>query len=293
MSKFYIDFEATQFTQEIISIGCICDNKKYFSTLVKPDGKKNKITKFITELTGITKEMLVDAPSADEAFSQLHSFVNENSDNDFPEFYCYGNSDKGFIEATIKKMGNMSSILFANNLMHSLQDFSTQVKHSFKVDCEVSLKKIYTLIMEEEIVQKHDALEDAIMLSEVASHLKEEYSDEDRIKLSELKVIKDNPYKNRVNKKAPDIWYEWICLHKDQLHSANTNADENKYACYCKTNKRIKYFDSYETAALWAIRFLSVPNRSPKNPDHVKNVVKNIDKAIKLERKYANIRWYK
>ena len=53
--RFFVDFEATQFSNRIISIGCVAANGNTFSTLVKP-GKK-KITKFITDLTGITNEI--------------------------------------------------------------------------------------------------------------------------------------------------------------------------------------------------------------------------------------------
>ena len=32
--KFYIDFEATQYTENIISIGCVAENGDSFSSLV-------------------------------------------------------------------------------------------------------------------------------------------------------------------------------------------------------------------------------------------------------------------
>lgn len=53
--KYFIDFEATQFSQEIISIGCIREDGQTFYALVAP--KKGKITPFITNLTGITAEI--------------------------------------------------------------------------------------------------------------------------------------------------------------------------------------------------------------------------------------------
>ena len=42
--KYFIDFEATQFTGVIISVGCINENGDEFYSLVKPD---KPITKFI------------------------------------------------------------------------------------------------------------------------------------------------------------------------------------------------------------------------------------------------------
>lgn len=66
--NFYIDFEATQFSEEIISIGCVSENDKMFYCLVKPSDPK-KITKFITELTGISAEKVKDSGlSPDQAF---------------------------------------------------------------------------------------------------------------------------------------------------------------------------------------------------------------------------------
>ena len=68
--KFYLDFEATRFSNRIISIGCVAENGATFYTLVKP-GDKKKVDKFITELTGITNEMLATAPDSDAAYIQF------------------------------------------------------------------------------------------------------------------------------------------------------------------------------------------------------------------------------
>ena len=72
--KFYLDLEAARFSNYIISIGCVCENGKTFSTFVKLP-KKKKVDKFITELTGITNDMLRNAPTADEAFNLLFDFT--------------------------------------------------------------------------------------------------------------------------------------------------------------------------------------------------------------------------
>lgn len=77
--NFYLDFEATQCSERIISIGCIADNGAKFRTLVKPV-KNEKVNKFIEELTGITNEMLETAPTADEAFNAFYEFVRNNND---------------------------------------------------------------------------------------------------------------------------------------------------------------------------------------------------------------------
>ena len=53
--NFYIDFEANQFSDRIISIGCISENGNNFYSLCRPSKPGETITNFITELTGITK----------------------------------------------------------------------------------------------------------------------------------------------------------------------------------------------------------------------------------------------
>ena len=45
--NFYIDFEANQFSDRIISIGCVSESNKTFYTLVKPCKDKEKLTSFI------------------------------------------------------------------------------------------------------------------------------------------------------------------------------------------------------------------------------------------------------
>lgn len=66
---FYFDFEATQFKENIIAIGATCEYGS-FDCLVRPP-KGDKVTKFITDLTGITPEMAETALSLDEAFFDL------------------------------------------------------------------------------------------------------------------------------------------------------------------------------------------------------------------------------
>ena len=56
--NFYIDFEATQPEQEIISIGVYCDNKESFYVLVKP--QFSKVSKYITDMTGIIHKDTAD-----------------------------------------------------------------------------------------------------------------------------------------------------------------------------------------------------------------------------------------
>ena len=163
--NFYLDFEATQFSERIISIGCIADNGARFKTLVKPV-KNEKVTAFITQLTGITNEMLENAPSADEAFNAFYEFVKTNNDGGTPTYYCYGDSDVKFIKHTVSGMNDFQAIMFASSIQALLVDYSAVVK-SYLSTRGLALKKLVALIRQvDEVEQNHDALDDAIMLKE-------------------------------------------------------------------------------------------------------------------------------
>lgn len=164
--NFYIDFEATQFSQEIISIGCVAENGNTFNCLVCPHDLK-KVTPFITELTGISREMLEEQGlSAEIAFYRLYEFVKENNGDEVPVYYCYGNSDKDFIRNTVKHMHNLNMIIFASSVQAMLVDYSNTVKNYLSTR-GLSLKKLVALIRHvDEVEQNHNALDDAMMLKE-------------------------------------------------------------------------------------------------------------------------------
>ena len=134
--KFYIDFEATQFGGRIISIGCVSENGQTFNTLVKPSKPKEGITKFITELTGITSEMIATAPTADDAFNDFFKWVCTVNDNCPPQYLCYGDSDGTFIEKTVKAITNTTTG-FLSNAIYPLEPLITnkeiKATNNFKI----------------------------------------------------------------------------------------------------------------------------------------------------------------
>ena len=165
--NFYLDFEATRFSNRIISIGCVAGTGETFETYVNP-GDKKKVDKFITELTGITNEMLADAPNADTAFKMLFDFIEANSDGEAPAYYVYGNSDVDFINSTLRHMSDTQACVCAQAIAGNLIDYASVVKKFFVAKSDLALRKVYMLIQEQkELVQKHDALEDARMLCTV------------------------------------------------------------------------------------------------------------------------------
>ena len=169
--NYYLDLEATQFTGKILSIGCICENGNTFYSLMKPKGK-NGVTKFITALTGITKEMIKCAPSPDEAFGKFQEFVRVNSNGEETFFYAYGDGDKEFIRHTCGDINNKQIRKFAVNLYCCIGDYSVKVREYFQLGKHaISLKKAVEYFEQQEIIQNHNALEDAEMLKEIADRI--------------------------------------------------------------------------------------------------------------------------
>lgn len=291
--KFFVDFEATQFSDRIINIGCTTEAGAKFSTLVKPSGKKaRKLTAFITELTGITREMIKSAPSANDAFNAFFDFVIENSPTEPNEFYCYGDADILFIEKTLNDITDTRAATFAKRLRNSLIDYSTVVKNYFQAENCIALRKIYSLILNDDVVQHHDALEDAQMLQVVVQNLTRRCVPEDKEKLAAMPTVKKPyPKSSKKLKKAPTKFVEWPPNKLD----ADTGADETNWDICCVSqngNDIIKYFDSMDTAALWVMRYAS-EKMSPKVPEHYDIIKRRINKSINENVVHYNFIWRK
>ena len=286
---FYLDFEATQFSNRIISIGCIAGNGNTFSTLVQPSDKK-KVNKFITELTGITNEMLVDAPSADEAFIELYNFFVANSDGKEPVYYVYGNSDADFLRATARHMEDTLACVTAQAIAGNLIDYAAVVKKFFAAKSDMALRKVYMLIQaEQNLIQKHDALEDAKMLETVVAHLHDKCKPEDK---DTILAMPSQPRPQTGNKKmAPEIFREWNKVSASKWE-ARTLADENMWVVKCTDNQtqQVKYFDSFNTAALWLIRY-SARNVSPKKAEAVQKIENAIKAAYQNKKSRYGCTW--
>lgn len=283
--KFYLDLEAARFSNYIISIGCICENGNTFSTFVKLP-KKKKVDKFITELTGITNDMLKDAPTADEAFNLLFDFIEaNNSDEVAPEYYCYGDSDAVFIHHTLTQMEDTRACVCAQAIEGSIIDYASVVKKFFVASNDLALRKVYMLIQaQQELVQKHDALEDALMLQTVVENLYDKCKPEDK------ETILAMPSQKRPQvKKAPALFQKWNSSPKWE---ADTLADKDTwmFKCVDQHSKDVKYFNNANTAALWVIKYIA-RNVSPKNADAVRRIEAAIASAPQTGKCRYNCYW--
>ena len=283
--KFFIDFEATRFSNRIINIGCIANNGAQFETLVKPVNKA-KVDKFITELTGITGEMLKNAPSADEAFNQLFDFIELNSDGQMPVYYCYGNTDADFLRHTVKYMEDTRACICAQAIQGTMIDYAPTVKNFFVADNEIALRKVYMLVTsQEELIQNHNALEDAMMLKTVVNKLYKVCKPEDKETVLSIPSQRTFPTKA----KAPEIFQSWERKNK---WCANTLANKDNWVFKCadKDNGNIKYFNNANTAALWVIKYMTT-KISPKDKKAVEIIEKNISCAAHKNKCRYNCYW--
>lgn len=290
--KFYVDFEATQFSERIISIGCVAENGQTFKTLVQPVNGE-KVNEFITKLTGITNEDLETAPTADEAFTKFYDWVQAMTYSQelytMPEFFCYGDCDKRFVKKTMKYMTSIVAYVFAVSLTSLMVDYSSSVKDYFHAKSRIGLKRIYNLLLAEETEQSHDALEDALMLRYVADNLEIKATPEDFVNLP---PVDHNPEIKAPKVKAPAIFLEWPASPKN-MFKADTKADSTNWkVCAIAPNNTTKYFDSMETACLWIIKYL-IQGRSPRKKDDLRHVEKRIinNTKDKSDNRYCGFKW--
>ena len=299
--NFYLDFEATQFSERIISIGCVAENGMTFNSLVNP-GKDAKITNFITQLTGITKEMIDGAESADNVFINFANWVVNIAicaKDPHPKYYVYGDNDAEFLQRTINHMSNPMAISFATSIKALMTDYSKTVKQHFGVS-QVGLNRVYQLLKDEEHIQKHDALEDAMMLKYVQEHLGDT-SQEDVAKLPPTKKRTYSGIDTPATIEEQEKYQTW---GKSDRNIVDTGADENNWAIRCEFpdnngDTQQKYFDSIRTAVFWAIKYVTKNKFKITKGEHIRNIRCGIELSIKNNEdgnpnlKYAKCFWYK
>lgn len=205
-----IDLETTGLDptfDEIIEVGAIRvrngDVTDTFSSLVKPE---KEVDAFITEITGITNEMLADAPSISEIFPDFLSFVS----NDIIVGHNV-NFDINFVYDTNSKLYNQ---YFSNS-------FTDTLRLSRRLLPELEHHRLKDLInhFEIDIERQHRSLDDCKSTLECYNKLKslavEKYDTLDnfyienkskrkkRLDLSQIKTAvtefdEDNPFFEKV-----------------------------------------------------------------------------------------------
>lgn len=174
----YVDFEATQWSNEIIAIGASCTFGE-IDCLVRPR-KLGKVTPFITRLTGITKEMLQFAEPIEKAFETFYFWVTEMQRYAMIEagsdvsiiYHCFGTSDKDFLNASMRKLSAHSIIKpFFCSMIKNLQDDSPRVSQYFCCSSSIGLYKALKFFCPTLNKQTHDPLDDAIALQQLMQYI--------------------------------------------------------------------------------------------------------------------------
>lgn len=169
--NYFVDFEATQFSNEIISIGCVREDGAEFYSEVRA---KKKITHFITSLTGITDEQNKAADSSDEVFTRFFDWLTAYP-NERAVFYCYGNTDINFVKKNLDLTKNIKAQAALSMIGINLHDYAPTAKVHFGLVKNISLIKLVAYYRGvESVEQTHDALEDARFLKEVYDHISTE-----------------------------------------------------------------------------------------------------------------------
>lgn len=260
----YFDFEATQFSERIISIGATCEYGE-FSCLISSFAKK--ITPFITQLTGITKEMVKGAPTADEAFGDLINWIQEVDCGEPIKYHCYGDSDKRFLRNTAKDIHNDRIADFVINMADTIIDDSLIVTRYFKLNTigvHKALKKFDPEIPD----QDHDALNDAILLYHLMEYIANVASIDDLLaEAIAIQVVREaKPKKKKEKKPKNERPYRIIVTHCTQSQS------------------KVRTFNSYSAAGMWL--YMKIKAKYPTTQKA--NIMKRVTKAIDNRVPYAN-----
>lgn len=267
--NFYLDFEATQYKNRILSIGCVADTGNTFYSLVNPEEKK--LTNFIINLTGITTEEMRAAPSADKAFLKLKQFIRDNSNNEETFFFVYGNADKHFLQRTMLIMRDASTITFVENLSESLIDYSNITVQYFHTEA-VSLKRALSYFRGESVQQDHDALDDSMMLKEVVENI------------TNAKQLDHCPWDNGFE----------ACLMEDPETNEGVPAPEDyvmphgQFICSTISGK-CRLFKTCEEASEWVINVCI--SEHDRIMTHKNNVMDKIANAATVKKRYMGYNW--
>ncbi len=193
MKIIYLDFEATQFSFDIISIGAVKYTGETFYTLVKPP-KVSKITPLITKITGLTKEMFDDTlQPICSIFLKFVNWCKDGCENEDILFVTYGGFDITLLKHCVKRFPNVPEFEYVLNNVQDIQSILNKLA-GFSTYSLASLSKLYETCFEKEPEGLHNSLCDAQMLQEVHKSVQ-------NMSLESLKVLAENEVLNKYIKR--------------------------------------------------------------------------------------------
>ncbi len=258
--KYFIDFEATQYTNEIIEVGCVREDGVGFRSYVNA---KRNLTPLIKNLTGITQEIIDAAPSSDEVFRNFYQWIKNDTNI---EFYCYGTSDITFIRKNLSKTSDFEAQAALSIIAMALNNYGFEVKRHFGLIKDIGLVKVLAYYRGvESIEQTHSAFEDAKFLKEVYEHIQAEGE------------IEDCPFPNYQKKTV--------------VKPIQPKVEEPTHVPYIARihkNQVVEVYMSMDEAVTWFINQLPVNQRDMTEP---KNVAKRIRHSSSTKKDYGQWKW--
>lgn len=258
--KYFVDFEATQFSNEIIEIGCVREDGAEFKSYVNA---KRKLTDFIKNLTGISQETIDAAPSSDEVFRNFYQWLKGDTNI---EFYCYGNSDIDFVKKNLSKTTDFEAQAALSMIGMALNDYAVEVKRHFGIIKAIGLVKVLAHYRGvDAIEQNHDALEDAKFLKEVYDCIQAE---------GEIEECPFPDYQKKVVKKPIQPKVE---VPKGV-----------PYIARIRKNQVVETYATMDEAVTWIINQASENQRGEMKPE---NVAKRVRRASGQNQPYISWKW--
>lgn len=258
--KYFVDFEATQFSNEIIEIGCVREDGAEFKSYVNA---KRKLTDFIKNLTGISQETIDAAPSSDEVFRNFYQWLKGDTNI---EFYCYGNSDIDFVKKNLSKTTDFEAQAALSMIGMALNDYAVEVKRHFGIIKAIGLIKVLAHYRGvESIEQNHDALEDAKFLKEVYDCIQAE---------GEIEECPFPDYQKKVVKKP--------------IQPKVEVPKEVPYIARIRKNQVVETYTTMDEAVTWVINQSSENQRGEMKPE---NVAKRVRRASGQNQPYISWKW--
>ena len=260
--KFYIDFEATQPESEIIAIGACAENGATFHSLVKP--QLSSISPYVSQLTHISAKDLEWAPDINKALIEFDAWVMAQESNIMNcRFIAYGDDDK-FIKHTLPAITNEHAFTVAAVLMAKIENCYEETRKFFHGT--IKLIHAFNYVQAAETEQKHNPLEDAMMLQKVYEY-------------------------TQTHDPLP-------CHPLNKNFSAAMSIKAMKTpsgSFWCTTKKKngniVANFNSCEEAIEWLITNVM----RPKEPEliHRDRVMAHIMKSIRKGERYCNLFWHR
>ena len=257
--KFFIDFEATQPESEIIAIGAVAENGATFHSLVKP--QFSSISQYVSQLTHISAKDLETAPDINKVLINFDLWMMEQ-ENDIMKcrFISYGD-DSQFLKATLPAITNDHAFTCAAILMAKIENCYEDTRKFFHGG--IKLIHAFNYVQSMEVEQKHNPLEDAMMLQKVYEYTQTH---------DPLPAHPMNP--------------------SFDATMANHTVKMPSGTFWCKPsgkNAKIRQFDTCDDAIDWLIKDVM----RAKEPEliHRDRIMNNIMKAIRKNSKYCNYNW--